>query len=172
MAEYNLAVIGGDGVGPEVIAEGRKVLEALASSGGPSFRFTEFPWGSDYYRETGRLMPEDGLELLSAFDAILFGAVGDPDIPDHITLQGLLLPMRRGFDQGVCVRPAYLYPGVVSPLSGKNSGDIDMVIFRENTEGEYGRRRRASKLRYAARDGYPEQRLHPSRHRAHHPSSL
>ena len=137
MAEYNLAVIPGDGVGPEVIAEGRKTLEALAASGGPSFRFTEFPWGSDYYRETGRLMPEDGLELLSGFDAILFGAVGDPNIPDHITLHGLLLPMRRGFDQGICVRPAYLYPGVTSPLSGKKPGDIDMVIFRENTEGEY-----------------------------------
>ena len=137
MAEYNIAVIPGDGVGPEVIAEGRKTLEALAASGGPSFRFTQFPWGSAYYRETGRLMPEDGLAQLSHFDAILFGAVGDPDIPDHITLHGLLLPMRRGFDQGVCVRPAYLYPGVTSPLSGKQPGDIDMVIFRENTEGEY-----------------------------------
>ena len=137
MAEYNLAVIPGDGVGPEVIAEGRKTLEALAASGGPAFRFTEFPWGSAYYRATGRLMPENGLELLSAFDAILFGAVGDPDIPDHITLHGLLLPIRRGFDQGVCVRPACLYPGVTSPLSGKNPGDIDLVIFRENTEGEY-----------------------------------
>ena len=75
--------------------------------------------------------------MLSGFDAILFGAVGDPNIPDHITLHGLLLPMRRGFDQGICVRPAYLYPGVTSPLSGKKPGDIDMVIFRENTEGEY-----------------------------------
>ncbi len=137
MVEYSLAVIAGDGVGPEVVAEGRKTLEALAGSGGPGFRFTEFPWGSAFYRETGRLMPEDGLELLSGFDAILFGAVGDPEIPDHITLHGLLLPMRRGFDQGVCVRPAYLYPGVTSPLSGKQAGDIDMVIFRENTEGEY-----------------------------------
>ena len=137
MAEYNLAVIPGDGVGPEVIAEGRKTLEALAASGGPAFRFTEFPWGSAHYRATGRLMPENGLELLSAYDAILFGAVGDPDIPDHITLHGLLLPIRRGFDQGVCVRPACLYPGVTSPLSGKNPGDIDLVIFRENTEGEY-----------------------------------
>ncbi len=138
MAEYKLAVIPGDGVGPEVIAEGRKVLEVLSgSSGGPTFQFTEFPWGSDYYRETGRLMPEDGLEILKGFDAILFGAVGDPEIPDHVTLQGLLLPMRRGFDQGICVRPAYLYPGVESPLAGKKAGDIDMVIFRENTEGEY-----------------------------------
>ena len=137
MAAYDLAVIAGDGVGPEVLAEGRKVLEALAASGGPAFRFTEFPWGSAYYRETGRLMPEDGLAQLRGFDAILFGAVGDPDIPDHITLHGLLLPLRRGFDQGICVRPAYLYPGVDSPLAGKQAGDIDLVIFRENTEGEY-----------------------------------
>ena len=138
MAEYNLAVIPGDGIGVEVIAEGRKVLEALGrETSGPGFRFTEFPWGSSYYRETGRLMPEDGLEVLKGFDSILFGAVGDPDIPDHITLHGLLLPMRRGFDQGICVRPAYLYPGVTSPLAGKKPGDIDMVIFRENTEGEY-----------------------------------
>ena len=137
MAAYDLAVIAGDGVGPEVMAEGRKVLEALAAAGGPAFRFTEFPWGSAYYRETGRLMPEDGLAQLRGFDAILFGAVGDPDIPDHITLHGLLLPLRRGFDQGICVRPAYLYPGVESPLAGKQAGDIDLVIFRENTEGEY-----------------------------------
>ena len=138
MSEYNLAIIPGDGVGPEVVAEGRKVLDSLAAnSPGLSFQYTEFPWGSEYYRETGALMPEDGLERLNPFDAILFGAVGDPQIPDHITLNGLLLPMRRGFDQGVCVRPAYLYPGVTSPLSGKRAGDIDMVIFRENTEGEY-----------------------------------
>ena len=138
MSEYKLAVIAGDGVGPEVISEGRKVLDALAGSpDAPQFQCTDFPWGSDYYRETGRLMPEDGLEQLEAFDAILFGAVGDPQIPDHVTLHGLLLPMRRTFDQGVCIRPAYLYPGVESPLAGKRPGDIDLVIFRENTEGEY-----------------------------------
>ena len=138
MAEYKLAVIPGDGVGPEVIAEGRKAIEAVArGSAELSFDYTEFPWGSDYYRETGRLMPEDGLEQLQAFDAILFGAVGDPHIPDHITLNGLLLPMRRAFDQGVCIRPSYLHPGVTSPLAGKQAGEIDLVIFRENTEGEY-----------------------------------
>ena len=138
MSEYKLAVIAGDGVGPEVISEGRKVLDALSGSpDAPQFQCTDFPWGSDYYRETGRLMPEDGLEQLEAFDAILFGAVGDPQIPDHVTLHGLLLPMRRTFDQGVCIRPAYLYPGVESPLAGKRPGDIDLVIFRENTEGEY-----------------------------------
>ena len=138
MAEFNLAVIAGDGIGPEVISEGRKVLDAVATqTDGLSFRATEFPWGSDYYRETGRMMPEDGLEQLSAHDAVLFGAVGDPNIPDHVTLQGLLLPMRRAFDQAICVRPAVLYPGVDSPVAGKNAGDVDMVIFRENTEGEY-----------------------------------
>jgi len=138
MAEYKVAVIPGDGVGLEVIDEGRKALEAVASViGDLSFQFTEFPWGSEFYRETGKLMPDDGIETLKAFDTILFGAVGDPNIPDHITLHGLLLPMRRSFDQGVCIRPAYLYPGVESPLSGKKAGDIDMVIFRENTEGEY-----------------------------------
>ena len=116
----------------------RQALEAVASvTENLSFQFTEFPWGSEYYRETGNLMPEDGIETLKGFDTILFGAVGDPNIPDHITLHGLLLPMRRSFDQGVCIRPAYLYPGVESPLSGKKAGDVDMVIFRENTEGEY-----------------------------------
>ncbi|MAQ54516.1 MAG: tartrate dehydrogenase [SAR202 cluster bacterium] len=138
MAEYKVAVIPGDGVGLEVIDEGRKALEAVAGvTDGLSFQFTEFPWGSEFYRETGKLMPDDGIETLKGFDTILFGAVGDPNIPDHITLHGLLLPMRRSFDQGVCIRPAYLYPGVESPLSGKKAGDIDMVIFRENTEGEY-----------------------------------
>ena len=138
MAEYKVAVIPGDGVGLEVVDEGRKALETVAdTTGGLSFQFTEFPWGSEFYRETGKLMPDDGIEKLKAFDTILFGAVGDPNIPDHITLHGLLLPMRRSFDQGVCIRPAYLYPGVESPLSGKKAGDIDMVIFRENTEGEY-----------------------------------
>ncbi len=138
MAEHKLAVIAGDGVGPEVVAEGKKVLEALArGTDGLSFRYTEFPWGSDYYRETGRMMPEDGLDQLRPYDAIFFGAVGDPHIPDHITLNGLLLPMRFAFDQGVCIRPSYLHQGVISPLAGRKAGDIDLVIFRENVEGEY-----------------------------------
>ena len=138
MAQYNVAVIAGDGIGPAVIAEGRKVLDAVAAgTDGLSFQLTDFSWGSDYYRETGRMMPEDGLDQIAGFDGVLFGAVGDPNIPDHITLQGLLLPMRRAFDQAICVRPAVLYPGVQSPIAGKSAGDIDMVIFRENTEGEY-----------------------------------
>ena len=138
MASYNIAVVAGDGVGPEVMEEGKKVLGALSSHmGSMHFQFTEFPWGSDYYRETGRMMPDDGLERLAPHEAILFGAVGDPQIPDHVTLHGLILPIRRGFDQGVCYRPSYLYEGVVSPLANKLPGEIDMVVFRENTEGEY-----------------------------------
>ena len=138
MPSYTVAVIAGDGIGPEVIAEGKKALEAIASSGGDfEFQFTDLPWGSDFYRETGMMMPPDGLERLRPHDTILFGAVGDPRIPDHITLHGLILPIRRGMDQGVCYRPSYLYEGVSSPLAGKAPGDIDMVVFRENTEGEY-----------------------------------
>ena len=138
MTEYNLALIPGDGVGPEVVAEGKKILTALSNLEPElNFTYTEFPWGSAYYRETGKMMPDDGLSEVGKCDAILFGAVGDPNIPDHITLQGLLLPMRRAFDQGVCIRPSYLYPGVTSPLAGKEAGEIDLVIFRENTEGEY-----------------------------------
>ena len=138
MPVYNIALVPGDGVGPEVVHEGRKVLDSLASQDrGVSFEYTSYPWGSDYYRETGRMMPEDGLEQLRLCDAILFGAVGDPRIPDHITLNGLILPIRRTFDQGVCLRPAYLYEGVSSPLTGFGPGEIDMAVFRENTEGEY-----------------------------------
>lgn len=138
MPEYNLAVIAGDGVGPEVVAEGKKILNALADQTPDlSFRYTDFPWGSAYYRETGQMMPDDGLERLRPHDAILFGAVGDPNIPDHITLHGLLLPMRRAFDQAISIRPVYLHPGVKSPIVGKEAGQIDIVIFRENVEGEY-----------------------------------
>ena len=138
MATYKIALVPGDGVGPEVVAEARKVLDALAAQeGSMSFQYTHFPWDSNYYRETGRMMPEDGLEQLRPHDAILFGAVGDPNIPDHITLNGLILPIRRGFDQGVCMRPSYLYEGVGSPLADRGPGDIDLVVFRENTEGEY-----------------------------------
>ena len=138
MPEYNLAVIAGDGVGPEVVAEGKKILNALAEqTPGLGFRYTDFPWGSAYYRETGQMMPDDGLERLKPHDAILFGAVGDPNIPDHITLHGLLLPMRRAFDQAISIRPVYLHPGVISPVADKEAGQIDIVIFRENVEGEY-----------------------------------
>ena len=138
MASYKVALVPGDGVGPEVLQEARKVLDALAGQNGSiDFQYTAFPWGSDYYRETGRMMPEDGLEQLKTHDTILFGAVGDPDLPDYITLNGLILPIRRSFDQGICFRPSYLYEGVRSPLADIGPGEIDMVVFRENTEGEY-----------------------------------
>ena len=138
MATYKVAFVPGDGVGPEVMREARKVLDAMASADeGLAFSYNTFPWGSDYFRETGMMMPEDGLEQLRSHDTILFGAVGDPKIPDHITLNGLILPIRRRFDQGICLRPSYLYEGVRSPLEGVGPGEIDMVVFRENTEGEY-----------------------------------
>ena len=137
MAEYRVAVIRGDGVGVEVVEEGLKVLNAVAGETPIDWRFQEFPWGSDYYRRHGRMMPPDALDTLSGFDAIYLGAVGVPEIQDHITLNGLLLPIRRTFDQYACERPSVLYPGIDSPLRDKRPWDIDMVVIRENTEGEY-----------------------------------
>lgn len=134
MTNYEIAVIGGDGVGPEVIEEGIRALEAL---GDPAFRFTRLDWSSDRYKRTGRFIPEGGLEELASFDTIFFGAVGDEEVQDHITLNNLILPIRRRFDQYACVRPAYLYEGVLSPLARQGPGDIDLVVIRENTEGEY-----------------------------------
>ena len=137
MKRFSIAVIPGDGVGLEVMPEARKVLEVLAARHEVAFRFTEFDWGTTYYFEHGRMMPPGGIDALQSFDAILLGAVGHPDVPDHTTLNGLLLPIRRSFDQYANVRPAKLYAGVTSPLAGKEPGSIDMVIVRENTEGEY-----------------------------------
>jgi len=134
MKSYSIAVIPGDGIGAEVIREGIKVLNQLQEQEEISFNFDYYDWGSDYYRQNGLMMPEDGLQTLQNFDAIYFGAVGDPEIPDHITLNGLLIPMRKGLDQYVCLRPNILFPGVVSPLSNPN---IDLIVVRENTEGEY-----------------------------------
>ena len=137
MARYDIAVIRGDGVGVEVIEEGIKVLDAAGRHWGIEWNFVEYPWGSDYYFEHGVMMPDDALAQLAQSNAIYLGAVGHPEIQDHVTLNGLLLPIRRTFDQYVCERPSVLYPGVESPLSGKAPGDIDMVVIRENTEGEY-----------------------------------
>lgn len=134
---YRIAVIRGDGIGVDVVEEALKVLEAVAPKHGIKWEFTEFPWSSDYYFKHGEMMPSDGPEQLAGFDAIFLGAVGHPGIQDHITLNGLLLPIRRRFDQFACVRPSVLYPGVTSPLSGKKPFDIDLVVVRENTEGEY-----------------------------------
>ncbi len=138
MPAFKIAVIPGDGVGIEVVAEGRKVLEAAVKpERNLQLRYTTFPWGSAYYKKHGRMMPGDALDTLRRFDAIYLGAVGDPSVPDHVTLHGLLFPIRRDFDQYVNVRPAYLYEGVPTPLANKAPGSIDMLVIRENTEGEY-----------------------------------
>jgi tartrate dehydrogenase/decarboxylase/D-malate dehydrogenase len=137
-ARHRVAVIGGDGIGPEVVAEGIRVLEASASlDGGFGFAFTELPWGSSYYLRRGRMMPPDGLARLRRFDAVYLGAVGDPRVPDHVTLWGLLLPIRQGLQLSVNLRPLRLLPGVTSPLRAAGAADLDMVFVRENTEGEY-----------------------------------
>lgn len=137
MTKLSIAVIPGDGIGPEVIASARRVLEAVGGRFELAFAFEEFGWGAEYYFQHGRMMPPQALELLGGFDAILLGAVGHPDIPDHVTLNGLLLPIRRSLDLYANVRPAVLYPGVESPLAGRAPWDIDLVVVRENTEGEY-----------------------------------
>jgi len=134
---YRIALIPGDGIGREVVPEGRRVLERAGELAGARFEFEEFPWGSEYFLKCGRMMPEDALEKLRGFDAIYLGAVGDPRVPDHTTLNGLLLPIRRTFDQYACVRPAVFYEGTRSPLEGKRPGEIDFIVVRENTEGEY-----------------------------------
>lgn len=136
MNKYNIATIPGDGIGNEVVAAGVEVLEELARrNDNLQFQFTQFDWGSERYRREGALMPADGLDKIRSYDAILFGAVGAPDVPDHVTLWGLRLPICQGFDQYANVRPARVLPGVTSPLA-KGQG-IDWVIVRENTEGEY-----------------------------------
>ncbi len=134
---FSLAVIAGDGIGQEVIPEAKRVLNAVGERFALRFEFRDLDWGSGYYFHHGRMMPSGALEELAKFDSILLGAVGHPDIPDHITLNGLLLPIRRGFDQYANVRPAVLFDGVRSPLADKGPGTIDMVVVRENTEGEY-----------------------------------
>jgi tartrate dehydrogenase/decarboxylase/D-malate dehydrogenase len=135
---HHIAVIPGDGIGKEVISEGVKCLNVLSEIFKDiRFEFEYLPWGSDHYLQNGRMMPEDGLEILKRFDAIYLGAVGDPRIPDDVTLHGLLLPIKMGFDLYVGLRPVYLFPGITSPLSGIQGGEIDIVVIRENTEGEY-----------------------------------
>lgn len=138
MAVLRIAVIAGDGIGPEVTAQAIRACDrAIAAASEDRLDWRYFPWNSDYYFEHGRMMPSDGLDRLRDHDAILLGAIGHPSIRDHITLNGLLLPIRRGFDQFVNLRPAILYDGVVSPLRDRAAGTIDLVVLRENTEGEY-----------------------------------
>ena len=138
MRTYKIAAIPADGIGPEVISAGLDVLQALAKRQGDiAFDVTSFDWGSDYYKKHGEMMPSDGAQQLKRFDAIYFGAVGAPDVPDHITLWGLRLPICQGFDQYANVRPTKILPGVASPLRNVGPGDLDWVIVRENSEGEY-----------------------------------
>jgi tartrate dehydrogenase/decarboxylase / D-malate dehydrogenase len=138
MREYKIAAIPADGIGKEVIAAGLEVMKVVeARDGGFRLAVETFPWGSDYYRKTGRMMAEDGLDTLRRFDAIYFGAVGDPEIPDHVTLWGLRLPICQGFDQYANLRPTRLLPGIAGPLRDVGPDDLDWVIIRENSEGEY-----------------------------------
>jgi tartrate dehydrogenase/decarboxylase/D-malate dehydrogenase len=132
-----IAVIPGDGIGKEVMPQGMRVLEAAGRKHGLDFDWTEFDWSCETYLQTGRMMPEDGIVQLSAFDAIYLGAAGFPTVPDHVSLWGLLIPIRREFDQYINLRPVRLFEGVPCPLAGRKPGDIDFLVVRENVEGEY-----------------------------------
>ncbi|HEY3297461.1 MAG TPA: tartrate dehydrogenase [Armatimonadota bacterium] len=135
--EYNIAIYPGDGIGIEVTSEAVKVLRAAEKRFGFTLKLTEFDWGSRYWQATGKIAPEGFLEILRPFDAVFLGAVGDPaNLPDHVTLIPLI-SMRQNFDQYACIRPAKLFPGVKTPLEGKAPGSIDILVIRENSEGEY-----------------------------------
>jgi len=138
MKSYKIACIPGDGIGKEVVPAGQAVLQALARArGGFSFEFTSYGWGADWFRAHGEMMPADGLDALRGMDAILFGSAGDPHIPDHVTLWGLRLKICQGFDQYANVRPTRILPGIDGPLKRCGPKDLDWVIVRENSEGEY-----------------------------------
>jgi tartrate dehydrogenase/decarboxylase / D-malate dehydrogenase len=139
MANYRIAVVPGDGIGREVVPEGLRVLDAVAARFGFMLSYSHFDWSCETFKATGRMMPEDGLSQLRDHDAIFLGAVGYPGVPDHISLWGLLIPIRRGFEQYVNLRPVRLLPGIACPLRDKKPGDIDFWIVRENSEGEYSR---------------------------------
>ena len=137
MTIYKIAVIEGDGIGHEVVPEGLRVIEAATRNRGVRFEWRHFNWSCDVYLNSGRMMPADGLEQLQAFDAIFLGAVGHPSVPDHVSLWGLLIPIRRAFRQYVNLRPVRLFEGIESPLKKFKAGEIDLCIVRENNEGEY-----------------------------------
>jgi len=138
MGKHRIAVMPGDGIGKEVVPEGLRVLEAVAARFSIEFAFTEFDWSCDYYAKHGRMMPEDWFDQLRGFEAMFYGAVGWPaTVPDHVSLWGSLIQFRRRFDQYVNLRPCKLMPGIPSPLANRKPGDIDFVVVRENTEGEY-----------------------------------
>jgi tartrate dehydrogenase/decarboxylase/D-malate dehydrogenase len=135
---HRIAVIPGDGIAKEVVPEGLRVLEKVGAKFGIPFEFVHFDWSCDYYAATGRMMPEDWFETLSGFEAIFYGAVGWPaTVPDHVSLWGSLIQFRRRFDQYVNLRPCRLMPGIATPLANRKPGDINFVVVRENTEGEY-----------------------------------
>ncbi|MBU3994724.1 MAG: tartrate dehydrogenase [Actinobacteria bacterium] len=155
-ARYRVAAVPGDGIGGEVVTAAREVLDAFSAEGastGPLIEWTEFDWGSDYYAQHGRMMPEDGLEQLRGFDALFFGAVGWPSVPDHISLWGLRLAICQGFDQWANVRPVTFLPGVPSPLRDAESRALDWIVIRENSEGEYAG---IGGRNFSARDGAGE----------------
>jgi tartrate dehydrogenase/decarboxylase / D-malate dehydrogenase len=133
LTTYRVALLPGDGVGPEVVAEARKAVDALALP----LEWTELPWGSGHYREHGSMMPEDGIEVLRSFDAVLMGAIGDPSVPDHVSLWGVILEIRQKLDLWANLRPCRLLEGIPTPLAGRMPADVDMLFVRENTEGEY-----------------------------------
>jgi tartrate dehydrogenase/decarboxylase/D-malate dehydrogenase len=153
MRRHRIAVVPGDGIGQEVIPAGLSVLAAVADRCGFALETSEFPWGCAHYERTGRLMDADGLARLGDFDAIYFGAVGTPSVPDHVTIWELILPIRQHFDQYVNLRPMQLLPGVACPLAGRGPADVDWVCVRENSEGEYagagGRLHRGTPLEVA-----------------------
>ena len=137
MQEFRIAVVPGDGIGREVVPEGQRVLEAAGRRFGISFQWDEYPWGCEYYAREGRMMPEDGIRILSGSDAIFLGAVGFPGVPDHVSLWGLLIPIRRHFEQYINLRPVRCLDGVASPLARRQPEEIDFYVVRENNEGEY-----------------------------------
>jgi tartrate dehydrogenase/decarboxylase/D-malate dehydrogenase len=137
MNNLKIAVIQGDGIGREVIPEGIKILESISTRYNIAFVWDEFDWGCEYFARTGKMMPEDGVQQLVKSDAIYLGAVGFPGVPDHISLWGLLIPLRRAFHQYINLRPVRLFEGVPCPLAGRKAEDIDLMIVRENNEGEY-----------------------------------
>ena len=136
-SKYHIAVIAGDGIGREVIPEGIRVLEAAARKFQLELHWDEFPWSCELYQQTGKMMPDDGLDQIRRHDAIFLGAVGYPGVPDHVSLWGLLIPLRRRFRQYVSLRPVRLMRGIQSPLADRKPGDIDFWVVRENNEGEY-----------------------------------
>ena len=137
MTSYRIAIIPGDGIGKEVVPEGLRVLEAAGRRFDIDFKWNEYPWSCETYLQTGRMMPADGIEQLRDYDAIFLGAVGSPGVPDHISLWGLLIPIRRQLRQYINLRPVRMLKGMVSPLQGRGPEDIDFWVVRENNEGEY-----------------------------------